>query len=39
VDPFYSETNLAAVDVADAQVRAGNVVVKSIDELESMADE
>ena len=38
-DPFYSESNLTQIRKADDQVRSGKVVVRSIDELEAMADE
>ena len=38
-DPFYSEENQAQIRKADAQVRAGHVVVKSMEELEAMAGE
>ena len=36
IDPFYSESNMAQIHKADEQVRAGRVVVKSMDELEAM---
>ena len=36
IDPFYSESNMAQIRKADEQVRAGRVVVKSMDELEAM---
>ena len=36
IDPFYSESNMAQIRRADEQIRAGRVVVKSIDELEAM---
>ncbi len=36
IDPFYSENNMAQIRKADEQVRAGRVVVKSMDELEAM---
>jgi len=39
VDPFYSEHNLAAIDEAAWQINQGRVIVKTMEELESMADE
>lgn len=36
IDPFYSESNMAQIRKADEQVRAGRVVVKSMEELEAM---
>jgi len=36
VDPFYSERNLAAIDEAAKQIVSGQVVVKTIEELEAM---
>ena len=36
LDPFYSEKNMQQIRKADAQVRDGKVVVKTIDELEKM---
>lgn len=39
VDPFYSSENIAQIQKADEQVREGHVVVKSMTELETMADE
>ena len=38
-DPFYSEKNMAQIDKAEAQVKAGKTVIKSFDKLESMANE
>ena len=38
-DPFYSGRNLAQLRKAEEQVREGNVVVKSMEELEAMAGE
>ncbi len=35
-EPFYSEANMAQIRKADEQVRAGNVVVKTMEELEAM---
>lgn len=39
IDPFYSESNLAALDESIAQHKAGKVVLKTFDELEAMANE
>ena len=36
VDPFYSDSNLAAIDEAAKQIELGQVVVKTIEELEAM---
>lgn len=36
VDPFYSEKNQAQIARADQQVRDGNVVAKTMAELEEM---
>jgi len=39
VDPFYSDRNMTAIDEAVKQVKRGQVVVKTIDELEAMENE
>ena len=36
IDPFYSEKNISAIDEADKQIERGQVVVKTIEELEAM---
>ena len=36
VDPFYSDKNMVAIDEAAKQIENGQVVVKTIDELEAM---
>jgi DNA-damage-inducible protein J len=36
VDPFYSESNMAAIDKAAKQIEQGQAVVKTIEELEAM---
>lgn len=36
VDPFYSETNMAQLSKAEQQIKAGNVVIKTMEELEAM---
>ena len=35
-DPFYSESNLRAIDEADERVKKGHYIVKTIEELEAM---
>ena len=39
VDPFYSESNMAAIDIATKQIEQGRVIVKTLEELEAMANE
>lgn len=39
VDPFYSRENLQALHESIAQMRQGKTVVKTMAELEAMADE
>lgn len=39
IDPFYSEKNMRALNESMEQMKKGNVVVKTIEELEEMADE
>lgn len=39
VDPFYSESNLRALDASIKQIKDGHVVVKTIEELEAMENE
>ena len=36
VDPFYSDRNIAAIDEAAMQIERGQVVVKTMEELEGM---
>lgn len=38
-DPFYSKTNLEALDHSMQCAREGKVIVKTIEELEAMEDE
>lgn len=38
VDPFYSETNLSALKKSMEQAAGGKVVIKSLDELETIAN-
>lgn len=35
-DPFYSESNMRAIDEADKRVKEGHYIVKTIEELEAM---
>lgn len=37
-DPFFSESNLEALDESEQQYRDGKVVVKTMEELEAMAN-
>lgn len=39
LDSFYLEKNIAQIAKANAQVRAGKSVIKSLSELEAMANE
>ena len=39
VDPFYSDSNMAAIDEAARQIERGQIVVKTIEELEAMENE
>jgi len=39
IDPFYSDKNMAAINKAADQIERGQVVVKTIEELEAMEDE
>ena len=39
MDPFYSESNLAALDHSIQQLKKGKVVIKTMEELEAMANE
>ena len=39
VDPFYSSSNMTAIDEAAKQIERGQVVVKTIEELEAMENE
>lgn len=38
-DPFYSASNMRALDISDEQLRQGKVVVKTMEELEAMENE
>ncbi|BEP30214.1 type II toxin-antitoxin system RelB/DinJ family antitoxin [Helicovermis profundi] len=39
VDPFYSASNLKSIDESIKQINQGKVVVKTMEELEDMANE
>lgn len=39
IDPFYCERNLKAIDASIHQIRQGDVIVKTIEELEAMENE
>ena len=39
LDPFYSDSNMEQLRKADQQVRNGQVVVKTMEELEAMERE
>ena len=39
IDPFYSESNMKAIDESIKQLKEGKVVRKTIEELEAMEDE
>lgn len=39
MDPFYSESNLVALDHSIQQLKEGKVVIKTMEELEAMANE
>jgi len=39
IDNFYSKQNMAAINEAAGQIEQGRVVIKTIDELEKLANE
>jgi DNA-damage-inducible protein J len=39
VDPFYSDRNMAAIDEAAVQIEHGQVIIKTLEELETLANE
>ena len=39
IDPFYSESNIKAIRESIKQLQKGEVIVKSIEELEAMENE
>lgn len=38
-NPFYSESNMKRIREAEEQIRQGRVVIKTMEELEAMANE
>ena len=39
IDPFYTEHNMAAISEAARQIEQGQIVVKTLEELEALMDE
>lgn len=39
IDPFYSKVNMSQIEKAAGQVEAGQIVTKTLEELESLAGE
>ena len=39
LDPFYSESNINAIDEAAKQIKRGQVVIKTLEDLEAMENE
>lgn len=39
IDPFYSESNMKAIDESIKESQEGKVIVKTMEELEAMEDE
>lgn len=39
IDPFYSESNMKAIDESIKQLKEGKVIVKTMEELEAMENE
>lgn len=39
IDPFYSKSNMKAIDESIKQLKEGKVVVKTMEELEAMENE
>jgi DNA-damage-inducible protein J len=39
IDPFFGQSNLMSIDEAVKQIERGQVVVKTMEELEAMEDE
>ena len=39
IDPFYSETNIKALEESKKELEKGNVVIKTLKELEAMENE
>ena len=39
IDPFYSESNIKALEESKRELEKGNVVIKTLEELEAMENE
>lgn len=39
IDPFYSQSNMEAISQSKTQIEKGNVVIKTMEELEAMENE
>ena len=39
IDPFYSDSNMYAIDEAAKQIERGQIVIKTMEELEAMENE
>ena len=39
IDPFYSESNMAAIRESAEQLKQGKIIVKTMEDLEAMANE
>ena len=39
IDPFYSKVNMSQIEKAAGQVEAGQIVTKTLEELEALASE
>lgn len=39
IDPFYSDSNIAAINESIEQIKNGKIVVKTMEELKAMEDE
>ena len=39
IDPFYSESNMRALEKSKKELEKGNVVIKTLEELEAMENE
>ncbi len=38
-DPFYSKSNMKALAESDAQIKAGKIIIKTMQELEALENE
>jgi DNA-damage-inducible protein J len=39
IDPFYSECNMTAIDESAEQIKQGRIIVKTLEDLEALANE